>query len=182
MATAGRLRDYLTKDEVQVLLRAAKHSPRYGPRNYAMILLAYRHGLRASELVELRVCDVDFRVGTIYSGRRKGSKSSVHPMERDEIVQWMIVEGEGRTPQEDQRDRQTAPYSDDSGRVARDRSAEDLCPCPRAAPEVHWAGSCSMARPNLVAHLPSHMGRRISGGVLCSRRRRMAQCHDSVVS
>lgn len=85
MATNGRLRDYLTKDEVRALLRAAKHSKRYGARNYAMILLAYRHGFRASELVELRVCDVDFRAGTIYCRRRKGSNSSVHPMKRDEI-------------------------------------------------------------------------------------------------
>lgn len=78
MATNGRLRDYLTKDEVRTLLRAAKCGKRYGARNYAMILLAYRHGFRASELVELRRCDVDFRAGTIYCRRRKGSKSSVH--------------------------------------------------------------------------------------------------------
>jgi site-specific recombinase XerD len=86
MATNGRLRDYLTKHEVRGLLRAAKQSKRYGARNYAMILLAYRHGLRASELVELRVDDIDFRAETIYcSRRRKGSKSCVHPMKRDEI-------------------------------------------------------------------------------------------------
>jgi len=85
MATNGRLRDYLTKDEGRPLLRAAKKSKRYGARNYAMILLAYRHGFRASELVELRVCDVDFRAGTIYCRRRKGSKSSVHPMKRDDL-------------------------------------------------------------------------------------------------
>lgn len=85
MATNGRLRDYLTRDEVRALLRAAKRSQRYGARNYAMILLAYRHGFRASELVELRVCDVDFRAGTIYVRRRKGSKSGVHPMKADEL-------------------------------------------------------------------------------------------------
>jgi site-specific recombinase XerD len=85
MATNGRLRDYLTKDEVRALLRAAKRTRRYGARNHAMILLAYRHGFRASELVELRVADVDFRAGTIYCRRRKGSKSTVHPMKRDEL-------------------------------------------------------------------------------------------------
>lgn len=42
------------------LLRAAKKS-RHGACNYAMILLAYRHGLRASELVNLRVSDLDLR-------------------------------------------------------------------------------------------------------------------------
>jgi site-specific recombinase XerD len=85
MATNGRLRDYLTKAEVRALLRAAKQSKRYAARNHAMILLAYRHGFRASELVELRASDVDLRAGTIYCRRRKGSKSSVHPMKRDEI-------------------------------------------------------------------------------------------------
>jgi len=74
MATTGRLRDYPTKSEVRALLRAAKHSKRYAARNHSMILLAYRHGFRASELVELRVSDVDLRAGTIYCRRRKGSK------------------------------------------------------------------------------------------------------------
>ncbi|HSC07267.1 MAG TPA: tyrosine-type recombinase/integrase [Steroidobacteraceae bacterium] len=86
MATNGRLRDYLTKDEVRALLRAAKQSVRYAARNHSMILLAYRHGFRASELVGLRVADVDLKAGTIYCRRSKGSKSSVHPMKRDEIA------------------------------------------------------------------------------------------------
>lgn len=67
------------------MLRAAKQAKRYGARNFAMILLAYRHGFRTSELVELRVADVDFRAGTIHCRRRKGSNSSVHPMKRDEL-------------------------------------------------------------------------------------------------
>jgi len=94
MATNGRLRDYLTKDEVRALFRGAKQSKRYGARNHAMILLAYRHGFRASELVELRVCDVDFRAGTIYVRRRKGSKSGVHPMKADELEALERVLGE----------------------------------------------------------------------------------------
>jgi integrase len=84
MATNGRLRDYLTRGEVRALLRAAKSTKRYAARNHAMILLAYRHGFRASELVELRISDVDLKAGTIHCRRRKGSKSSVHPMKRDE--------------------------------------------------------------------------------------------------
>jgi type 1 fimbriae regulatory protein FimB len=53
MATERRLCTYLTREEVAQLLRAARKS-RHGARNHAMILLAYRHGLRASELVRLR--------------------------------------------------------------------------------------------------------------------------------
>ena len=53
MAAAQRLRTYLTREEVIALLRAAKKG-RHGARNHAMVLLAYRHGLRASEVVGLR--------------------------------------------------------------------------------------------------------------------------------
>ena len=60
-----RLRDYLIRDEVTLLLRAAKKSPRHATRNYAMILIAYRHGLRASEVVNLRLSDLDLHAGTI---------------------------------------------------------------------------------------------------------------------
>jgi integrase len=72
MATNGRLRDYLTKTEVRALLRAAKSSKRYAARNHAMILLAYRHGFRASELVELRLGDVDLRAGRFTAGGARG--------------------------------------------------------------------------------------------------------------
>lgn len=86
MATEPRLRDYLTRDEVASLLRAAKKSPRYGARNYAMILIAYRHGLRASEITGLRWSDLDLSSGTIYCRRAKGSRSSLHPMKQDEVA------------------------------------------------------------------------------------------------
>jgi site-specific recombinase XerD len=81
-----RLRDYPARAEVASLLRAAKKSPRYGARNHAMILLAYRRGLRASEFVNLRVSDLDLHTGKIYCRRAKGSRSSVHPMKPDEVV------------------------------------------------------------------------------------------------
>jgi len=85
MVTEKRLRTYLTRDEVTQVLRAAKNS-RHGPRNFGMILLAYRHGLRASELVSLRWSDVDLQRGTIYCRRAKESRSSVHPLKRDEAA------------------------------------------------------------------------------------------------
>jgi site-specific recombinase XerD len=85
MPREPRLRDYLTRDEVSALLRAAKKS-RHGARNHAMILIAYRHGLRASELVNLRVSDLDLSTGTIYCRRAKGSRSSLHPMKPDEVA------------------------------------------------------------------------------------------------
>src|SRR5436190_12008106 len=85
MATEQRLRDYLTCDEVASLLRAAKKG-RHGVRNHAMILLAYRHGLRASEVTGLRVSDLDLRRGTIYCRRAKNSHSTRHPLKPEEVA------------------------------------------------------------------------------------------------
>jgi type 1 fimbriae regulatory protein FimB/type 1 fimbriae regulatory protein FimE len=48
-----RTREYLTDADVARLTKAAS-SNRWGHRDAAMILVAYRHGLRASELVDLR--------------------------------------------------------------------------------------------------------------------------------
>ena len=48
-----RTRVYLTEAEVERLMGAAKGN-RYGHRDATMVLVAYRHGLRASELVDLR--------------------------------------------------------------------------------------------------------------------------------
>jgi site-specific recombinase XerD len=85
MAAVRRLRTYLTSDEVARLLRAAKNS-RHGVRNHAMVLLTYRHGLRASEVIGMRWSDVDLDRGTAYCRRAKGSRSTIHPLKRDEIA------------------------------------------------------------------------------------------------
>jgi site-specific recombinase XerD len=49
-----RTREYLTSDEVERLMAAAKGN-RWGHRDATMVLVAYRHGLRAAELVDLRL-------------------------------------------------------------------------------------------------------------------------------
>ena len=48
-----RTREYLTEAEVERLMAAAKGN-RYGHRDATMAFVAFRHGLRASELVDLR--------------------------------------------------------------------------------------------------------------------------------
>ncbi len=78
-------RDYLHDKEVERLLSAAKTSPRYGHRNYLLCLSAFRHALRISEVVDLRVSDIDLDAGRIYCRRLKGSVTNTHPMEGDEI-------------------------------------------------------------------------------------------------
>jgi integrase len=54
-----RTREHLTEREVERLIEAAKAN-RHGHRDSTMVLLAYRHGLRASELCYLRWDQVDF--------------------------------------------------------------------------------------------------------------------------
>ena len=51
-----------------------------------MILIAYRHGLRASEVTGLRMSDFDLSTGTIYCRRANNSRSSLHPMKLDEVA------------------------------------------------------------------------------------------------
>ena len=47
-----RTREYLTTAEIERLMAAARRSSRYGHRDATMILIGYRHGLRASELCD----------------------------------------------------------------------------------------------------------------------------------
>ena len=78
----GRDREYLTPEEVERLAKATK-SNRNGNRDWLMIVLAYRHGLRASELVNLRRDVID--CGEIHIARLKGGSSSVQPLQGDTI-------------------------------------------------------------------------------------------------
>src|SRR6516164_3980386 len=79
-----RTREYLTEAEVERLLRATK-SNRWAHRDATMILVAYRHGLRASELTDLRWDQVDFRTATLHVRRVKQGSPSTHPIIGDEL-------------------------------------------------------------------------------------------------
>src|SRR5262245_22553023 len=68
---AARSREYLTPTEVDRLREAAAKRGRHGSRDATMILLAYRHGLRVSELVALRREQVDLNQGVLHVRRRK---------------------------------------------------------------------------------------------------------------
>jgi len=79
-----RTREYLTEAEVEKLLNAARGN-RHGHRDTSMVLVAYRHGLRASELVDLRWDQVDFRSAALHVRRVKQGTPSVHPIVGDEL-------------------------------------------------------------------------------------------------
>jgi len=80
-----RTREYLTEGEIDKLIKAAKKN-RWGHRDAAMILVAYRHGLRAAELVGLRWDQVEFgRNASIHVRRLKNGTPSVHPLSGNEL-------------------------------------------------------------------------------------------------
>ena len=79
-----RTREYLTEAEVERLIKAAQDN-RYGQRDAAMILVAYRHGLRASELTDLRWDQVEFASAALHVRRVKQGTPSTHPILGDEL-------------------------------------------------------------------------------------------------
>jgi type 1 fimbriae regulatory protein FimB/type 1 fimbriae regulatory protein FimE len=80
-----RRREYLTEQEVERLIKAAKDG-RYGHRDATLILIAFRHGLRAAEICDLEWSQVEFsRSASLHVRRVKNGKPSVHPLRGEEI-------------------------------------------------------------------------------------------------
>ena len=80
-----REREYLTPKEVDRLQDAARKHSRYGHRDATAILIAYRHGLRASELVGLRWDDIDWQTSTLHVRRAKGGIGTRQPLAAREL-------------------------------------------------------------------------------------------------
>lgn len=79
-----RTREYLTPAEVESLTVAAKGN-RWGHRDATMILTAYRHGLRASELTDLRWDQIEFATAILHVRRAKRGTPATHPIMGDEL-------------------------------------------------------------------------------------------------
>jgi type 1 fimbriae regulatory protein FimB/type 1 fimbriae regulatory protein FimE len=60
-------------------MKAARDTGRYGHRDATMILIAYRHGLRACELCDLQWHQVELNTGRLHVRRSKRGTPSVHP-------------------------------------------------------------------------------------------------------
>jgi integrase len=69
---------FLTQDELWQLFKVIRSK-----RDKAIFLVAYRHGLRASEVGLLQRADVDAKQGRVSIHRLKGSISGVYPMQLD---------------------------------------------------------------------------------------------------
>lgn len=77
-------RKHLTRAEVEQML-AATRGQRHEKRDRCLLLLMYRHGLRASEAAKLTLADVSTEERRIYCGRLKRGMSTSHPLRDDEI-------------------------------------------------------------------------------------------------
>jgi site-specific recombinase XerD len=94
-----RTREYLTEAEVERLMETARGN-RHGHRDATMILVAYRHGLRVSELVDLRWDQVEFRTATLHVRRVKSGTPSTHPILGGELraLRRLQREQEAKSP------------------------------------------------------------------------------------
>ncbi len=80
-----RPRKHLTPTEVAALLKAARHSGRYRLRDEVAVMLAYRHGLRATEVVGLQWSQIDLKGATVVIRRAKGGMTTEHPLRSIEL-------------------------------------------------------------------------------------------------
>src|SRR5262245_1670873 len=76
---------YLTERDVERLMDCARKHGRYGHRDATMILVAYRHGLRASEVCDLQWQQIELSEGRLHVHRVKNGIASVHPIRGDEM-------------------------------------------------------------------------------------------------
>jgi integrase len=92
-----RPREHLTELEVDKLIRAARDN-RHGARDATMIRIAFRHGLRVSELCALQWSDVEFETATLHVRRAKGGDSATHPLLGEEMRALRALKREAKSP------------------------------------------------------------------------------------
>src|SRR6516225_991527 len=92
-----RPREHLTEREIDRLVEAAKGN-RWGQRDTTMILIAFRHGLRASEVCGLQWSDVEFETGTLHLRRTKGGTTATHPLLGDELRALRSLKRDAKSP------------------------------------------------------------------------------------
>jgi integrase len=92
-----RPREHLTEREVEKLVGVAKGN-RWGQRDATMILIAFRHGLRASKLCSLQWSDIEFETGTLHLRRAKSGTTVTHPLLGDESRALRNLKRDAKSP------------------------------------------------------------------------------------
>lgn len=70
-------KNFLTENEMKKFLNSARQG-RHGVRDFCLMLVCYRHGLRVSELIDIRLKDLDLETGRIYVRRCCGHFDYLH--------------------------------------------------------------------------------------------------------
>ena len=83
-AIDSHAKNFLTESEMKKFLAAARKG-RHSVRDFCLMLVAYRHGLRVSELIDIRLKDLDLETGRLFVRRVKGSLSTHQLIEGDEL-------------------------------------------------------------------------------------------------
>ena len=136
-----RDREYLTAAEIEKLIKSARKRGRHGPRDGLMIMMAYRHGLRVSELIGLRWSQVDFTTARLTVHRLKGSTGSTHGIPGDELRELRKLR---REQEEDQKPNSWIRCGDGVGRVKMNGARLAAWPAPFRAhglPDAKKEGS-----------------------------------------
>ena len=133
-----RTREHLTEREVEQLIEAAKAN-RHGHRDATMVLLAYRHGLRASEICDLRWDQLDFNRAVLHVRKVKQGTPATHPLTGLEM----------RALRKLQRESETSPFVFVSERGAPFSTAGFARMLERAA---ETAGLEIKAHPHMLRH------------------------------
>jgi len=79
-----RSREHLTEREVDRLIDAIKDN-RWGHRDATIVFIAFRHGLRAAELVDLRWEQIDLEQALLHVRRLKNGSPATHPLTGKEL-------------------------------------------------------------------------------------------------
>jgi len=80
--SAVRTREHVSPDEGREAHRrcATSVGGRVAERDALLIMMAYRHGLRASEIAGLRWDQIDLKAGVLHVTRRKNGSPATHPL------------------------------------------------------------------------------------------------------
>jgi len=78
----ARLPRHIAPDQVEAVLAAVRANPKHGRRDFAMVLLLARLGLRAAEVIAIQLDDIDWRAGELLV-RGKGQRHDRLPIPPD---------------------------------------------------------------------------------------------------
>jgi integrase/recombinase XerD len=117
-----KLPPVLTRDQVQTLLRSIDQKSPHGLRDFAMIYLIAAYGLRSSEVVALKLDDINWRSGILRIKQAKTKREIALPLTNDagRVLVRYFRRGRPRTRRRDLFLKSVAPMGPYSPKSLRD--------------------------------------------------------------